>query len=107
MKALSPIIKPLVTEKASKAQEGKKYSFAVKRNASKKEIRKAVEEIYGVKVAEIRTMIMPKKTRVVRRGKQWTKRPVYKKAIVSLKEGKTIDPNNLKDSKDSKDSKKK
>ena len=99
MKTLSPIIKPIMTEKSSRMQEGKKYSFEIIRKASKTDVKKAVEELYGVKAESVRIMLVPQKVRLLGRGREWTKRPVYKKAIVTLKGDKSIDPNKLKESK--------
>ncbi len=86
--------KPLITEKASALSEKSgKYTFLVNNKANKVEIRKAIEKMYGVNVQEVNTLIMaskPKnrntKTAIVtgRKGK-------YKKAIVKLAEGDTID----------------
>lgn len=92
-----PIIQPIITEKSSRIQEGKRYTFLVKRTSSKIEIKQAIKEIYGVDAETIKTMILPSKVRMVGRGRALTKRPVYKKAIVTIKGNKSIDPNKLKD----------
>lgn len=96
MNKLFSIIKPVVTEKSTVAQEKAKYEFFVKGESSKTTIRKAFEEIYEVKVASIRTRVVPKKTRVVGKGHTWTKRPVAKRAIITVEKGKTIDINKIK-----------
>ena len=58
------LIKPLITEKAEVLSEGlNKYSFVVDRKANKVEIRKAVEEMYGVAVASVNTAVMPGKAK--------------------------------------------
>lgn len=79
------IFKPLVTEKATNLMEGNKYAFIVDKRANKIEIRKAVEELFGVKVDAVNTMnISGKPKRVgIHRGYK----PDRKKAIVTLKEG--------------------
>jgi len=96
MNKLFTLIKPIVTEKSTVAQEIGKYEYEVLRKADKTAIKKAFEELYGVKVIAIHTRIMPKKTRMLRRGVQWAKRPVKKRAIITVEKGKTIDPNKIK-----------
>ena len=86
--------KPLITEKASALSEkAGKYTFLVEKKANKVEMKKAVEKMYGVNVEEVNTSVMaskPKnrntKTRVIsgRKGS-------YKKAIVKVAKGETID----------------
>ncbi|MFH1218814.1 MAG: 50S ribosomal protein L23 [Candidatus Peregrinibacteria bacterium] len=95
MQALKTIIKPVITEKSSGVQADGKYIFNVRRDSNKKDVRKAIEETYGTEVKNIRMMILPKKTRLIKRGRLWTKRPVTKRAIVTLKGKKTIDPNKV------------
>jgi large subunit ribosomal protein L23 len=91
----SSIIQPIVTEKSSIVQSQGKYVFLVKNNATKVEIKNAIKAIYGVEVEKVATSILPKKTRLIRRGRELTKRPVLKKAIITLKGKKTIDPNKI------------
>lgn len=89
------IVKPLVTEKQTKISEkfGNRYGFVVLRAASKDEIKKAVEELYDVKVVKINTLIAPakRKSRYTKAGMIEGRVPSYKKAIVTLAEGQTID----------------
>ena len=88
------IIKPIVTEKMNLAGEKlNRYGFMVERTANKVEIKKAVEEMYNVQVADVNTMIVaPKlKQRWTRSGLLRGKTASYKKAVVTLKEGETID----------------
>ena len=88
------IIKPIVTEKMTAAGEKlTRYGFVVARNANKVEIKKAVEEMYNVQVTDVNTLIRAPKVK-----QRWTKsgllkgaQQAYKKAIVTLKEGETID----------------
>ncbi|MBU1151384.1 50S ribosomal protein L23 [Patescibacteria group bacterium] len=96
MKTFKTIIKAIMTEKSSRAQEKGKYTFMIKRDASKTDVKNAVKEIYGAEVATVRTALVPKKVRLVGRGKSLTKRSYHKKAIVTLKGGKTIDINKFK-----------
>ncbi len=87
---MSVIIKPVITEKLSRLQEEGKYTFEVAKNANKPEIKKAVEAAYpGVKVAKVNTAIMPSKPkgRYTRSGYQGGRTKVWKKAIVTIKEG--------------------
>ncbi|MFA6917244.1 MAG: 50S ribosomal protein L23 [Candidatus Gracilibacteria bacterium] len=99
MKDISPIIKSITTEKSSLAQANKRYTFLVRREATKIDIKKAIKELYNADVAKIQVSIMPKKTRLVGKGHMLTKRDKIKKATITIKGGKTIDPNKFKDSK--------
>lgn len=84
------IIRPLVTEKSTDFRTKEdKYAFRVDLDANKPEIKKAVEELFKVKVMEVHTMIMHGK--VKRMGRFEGKRPNWKKAIVSLKKGEKIE----------------
>tara|TARA_Y100001970_G_scaffold225130_1_gene277879 strand:+ start:20364 stop:20654 length:291 start_codon:yes stop_codon:yes gene_type:complete len=88
------LIRPIVTEKASSASElENRYSFEVKTGANKVEIKKAVEDFYGVTVKKVRTLnYKPKyKTKYTKTGVQFSKTNLVKKAIVSVSEGDTID----------------
>ena len=91
---MSIIIKPIVTEKMTQLGEDlNRYGFKVKKTANKIEIKKAVEEMYSVTVTEVNTMIVaPKKRmRYTRSGAIEGATSAYKKAVVTLKEGDTID----------------
>ena len=88
------IIKPIVTEKMNAAGEKlNRYGFRVVRTANKVEIKKAVEEMYNVQVVDVNTLIVaPKvKQRYTKSGLLRSAQQAYKKAIVTLKEGETID----------------
>ncbi len=76
------IRKPIITEKSMMEMENGKYTFAVDKNSNKIEIKKAVEEIFGVKVEKITTMNMRGKLK--RQGVHQGRRPSWKKAIVKL-----------------------
>ena len=80
------IKKPVITEKSMSLVEDNKYTFIVDMNANKIEIRKAVEELFNVKVDQVRTMHVKGKMRRVRN--KWGRTSERKKAIVTLKEGK-------------------
>lgn len=88
------LIKPIISEKAEILSEDLgKYSFIVHRKANKIEIRKAVEDMYNVQVESVNTMVMPAKVknRTTRSGILQGRVPAYKKAVVTLAEGDTID----------------
>ncbi|HOP65550.1 MAG TPA: 50S ribosomal protein L23 [Bacilli bacterium] len=84
------IIAPLITEKVSNlAKDGKTYVFKVSKKANKYEIKKAIEEAFGVKVAKVNTLITkPKDKRV---GKHTGQTKTFKKAIITLVDGQSID----------------
>jgi large subunit ribosomal protein L23 len=82
--------RPLVTEKSTIAREEQNIvTFAVDPHANKHEIRNAVETLFDVKVLEVRTMRMPRKSR--RLGRFVGRRPEWKKAIVRLAQGQKIE----------------
>lgn len=84
------IRRPLLTEKSNIAREEENIAtFAVDPRANKHEIRHAVEELFDVEVLEVRTMRQPRKKRRV--GKHMGYRPEWKKAIVRLAEGQSIE----------------
>ncbi len=83
-------IKTLVrTEKGTLLEAQRKYFFHVDRRATKIDIKKAVEEIYKVKVHSVHTMIAAGKPKMVRH--QWGYTTDWKKAVVTLKEGNKIE----------------
>ena len=84
------IIKPIISEKSMDQAADKKYTFKVSLDANKIEIKKAVEEIFGVKVEKVTTMRVLGK--IKRMGATSGKRADWKKAIVTLKpDSKTIE----------------
>lgn len=96
MNSYDLIRRPIITEKSMETyfdrqgNEIKKYTFEVPQSANKVEIKKAVEEVFGVTVAKVNTMnIMGKMKRM---GRYEGRRPSWKKAIVTLaKDSKTIE----------------
>jgi len=84
----------ILTEKSVQLQGQNKYTFKVAVNANKIEIRRAVETLFKVKVVSVNTMRMPGKAKMIRR-RGAPPRPLpareWKKAIVTLREGQTID----------------
>lgn len=83
------IIKPIITEKSSALiDKNLQYSFVVDARANKIEIKQAVEEIFGVKVVQVRTINVHRKAKRVQRYEGF--KSAYKKAIVRLAPGQTI-----------------
>ena len=84
MKTAYDIIKrPIITEQSMEAATFKKYTFEVAKDANKIEIAKAVEEIFGVKVAKVNTLNMQGKVKRMGRYPEG-RRPSWKKAMVTL-----------------------
>jgi len=83
------ILGPLVTEKSTQGSDNNQVTFKVSLDASKPEIKKAVESLFEVKVRQVNTIRMKGKTK--RFKGHLGKRSNWKKAIVSLAEGETID----------------
>ncbi len=84
------VIRPLVTERSTELGEDQNaYTFVVSKDANKIEIRQAVERLFSVKVAAVRTMNYRGKWRRV--GRSQGRRPAWKKAIVKLAAGERID----------------
>lgn len=88
------IIKPVITEKMTGMGENlNRYGFIVHKKANKLQIKKAVEDLYGVEVVSVNTMTYRGKTksRYTRTGIISGKTASYKKAIITVAEGETID----------------
>ncbi|MFA5088036.1 MAG: 50S ribosomal protein L23 [Candidatus Omnitrophota bacterium] len=84
------VIRTLIrTEKGSSLEPQRKYLFQVGRGANKIQIKKAVEELYNVKVQDVNTSICAGKSKRVRQESGYTSD--WKKAVVTLKEGSKID----------------
>ena len=85
------IIRPVITEKSMEAVADKKYVFEVAKSANKVEIRKAIEQIFGVKVAKVNTLNMQGKAKRLGRYPAG-RRASWKKAMVTLTaDSKTIE----------------
>ncbi|TET93225.1 50S ribosomal protein L23 [Candidatus Aerophobetes bacterium] len=84
------ILSPVVSEKGTQLLKDNKYLFKVSPTSGKVEIKKAVEELFKVKVDRVRTMWVKGK-RKKWRGRAIVKTANWKKAIVRLKEGETIE----------------
>lgn len=90
MKNLYQVLRrPLITEKTTSLKESQhSVCFEVHRDATKPEIKKAVESLFGVKVAEVRVANVHGK--VKRQGRYWGRRPDWKKAYVVLRKGEKM-----------------
>jgi large subunit ribosomal protein L23 len=89
MEARDILIKPLITEKSTELMAEGKYVFKVAKSANKIEIAKAVKDIFDVKVESVNTINVKGKTKRV--GRTVGKRADYKKAIVKLAAGESIE----------------
>ncbi len=86
---LDTIISPAITEKATSLSEFDKVVFKVHKGASKSSIKKSIEKIFKVNVIKVNTINFKTKTKLVRNKK--STKPGYKKAVVTLKKGQSID----------------
>ena len=94
MKLSEILIKPIVTEKSNKLTDARRiYAFRVNRKANKLEIKKAVEDFYGVSVVDVNTVVVPGKTKTkfTKAGFISGRKPAYKKAYITVAEGESID----------------
>ena len=89
MELLRVLKQPVISEKSFAMAEGGKYLFMVNPNATKTEITQAVEKAFKVHVLAVNTLIV--KGKVKKFGKTFGKRSDYKKAIVTIKSGETIE----------------
>lgn len=80
---------PVISEKGTKLEKEGKYLFKVFSNAKKNDIKKAVEDLYKIKVDKVNTITIPRKKKKLGRTEGW--KAGYKKAIVSLKKGEKIE----------------
>ncbi len=90
------IIKPIVTEKASRLGANKQYTFWVTQEATKIDVARAFKELYGEKPKSVNLINVGRKLRLIGRGRIMTKRPYMKKAIVRVDTKKGIDINKIK-----------
>ena len=86
---LDTIISPAITEKATSLSEFNKVVFKVHDGASKTTIKKNIEKIFKVNVVKINTINLKGKSKIVKNKKSY--KPGYKKAIITLKKGQSID----------------
>jgi large subunit ribosomal protein L23 len=88
------LVRPRITEKVNTQMENQgRYTFVVDKRANKLEIKKAVENYYNVSVTNVNTIVVPAKakSRFTKTGLVSGRKPSYKKAVVTLKEGDSID----------------
>jgi len=83
------LLAPVASEKSYSHIPERKYTFKVHKDAHKTQIRQAVEELFGVKVARVNVIKMQPKPK--RRGVTRGTKPGWKKAVVQLREGETIE----------------
>ena len=94
MKLSDVLIKPILSEKANKQSEKmNRYTFVVDRKANKLEIKKAIEQFYGVQVEDVNTTVMPSKLKAkyTKAGFIVGRKPAKKKAMVTVANGESID----------------
>jgi len=94
MRTSEVLIRPRITEKVNGQMEKlNRYTFVVDKRANKDEIKNAVEEFYSVKVSNVNTVVVPakSKSRFTKAGFVSGRKQGYKKAIVTLVDGDTID----------------
>lgn len=94
MKLSEVLMRPVLSEKVNRLTEKhNRYTFIVNRKANKLEIKKAVEQFYGIQVQEINTLVMPSKVkqRNTKAGLLTGRKSAKKKAVVTVAEGDTID----------------
>lgn len=84
------LLKPMLTEKCMKMKEGTNtFAFKIHPKANKIEVKRAVQKLFNVQVEDVRTMLVQGKTK--RMGRFEGRRPGWKKALVTLKQGETIE----------------
>ena len=88
-RAMNILKKPITTEKSTNLQQFNQYSFIVSKDSNSSEIKQAIEKIFKVKVIKINTSITRGKMKIFKGTSGYRKN--IKKAIVTLKEGNTID----------------
>ena len=86
---LDTIISPNITEKSTSLSEFNKVVFKVDKGANKESIKKSIEKIFKVNVISVNTLNIKGKTKLVKNKK--TYKPGYKKAVITLKKGQSID----------------
>ena len=94
MKLADVLVRPVITEKVNiQMERSGRYTFVVDKRANKLEVKQAVEEFYGVKVNDVNTIVVPGKNKIrfTKAGLLKGVKPSYKKAVVTLAEGDTID----------------
>ena len=85
------LLRPVITEKATAGEKGGKYKFFVTNRATKIEVKETFKKLYGLEVSKINMMRTAKKTRTGKSRKPVTKKPEYKKVIITTKSKKNVD----------------
>jgi large subunit ribosomal protein L23 len=94
MKPADILVRPVITEKVNlQMEKSSRYTFEVDKRANKLEVKKAIEEFYGVKVQHVNTIVVPakNKSRFTKAGLLRGRKSGYKKAVVTLAVGDSID----------------
>lgn len=91
MEAREVILKPVVSEKSYSLIDENAYTFVVRRDATKPQIREAIEEIWGVRVLKVNTVNRKGKARMSRYGFPQGRSPHTKRAVVKLAPGDSIE----------------
>ncbi|RQO31544.1 50S ribosomal protein L23 [Taibaiella sp. KBW10] len=94
MRLSEVLVRPVITEKVnSQMEKQNRYTFVVDKRSNKLEIKEAVQNFYNVKVGEVNTIVVPakNKSRFTKAGYVQGRKSAYKKAVVTLLDGETID----------------
>ena len=94
VKAIHPldvVLRPLITEKATRLISENKYAFEVRQQVNKVQIKEAVEKAFDVHVEDVHTMNVKGAMRRIGRTRRLVRTPSWKKAIVTLREGEKIE----------------
>lgn len=91
MRLSNILIRPIITEKSVNRAADNRYTFKVDLKASKDSIASELKRMYNVDAVDVRTMVVPGKQRRVLKTRLYTKTNKWKKAVVKVKEGQSID----------------
>lgn len=91
MKVSGSILKPIITEKSYAHAADGRFVFKVSVKATKGSIKNDIKKVYGVDVTDVRTTILPGKSSRIGRSRNFSQPTKWKKAVVILKEGQSID----------------
>lgn len=95
MNTPSVIIGPVITEKSTDQQAHGRYSFLIRPEANKIQVKQAIQDLYGITVSRVSIQTLPAKHRALGRGRTFRRRPNTKRAIVQTKDRKPLDINKL------------
>jgi large subunit ribosomal protein L23 len=91
MRLNNVVIKPLITEKSVNKASDNRYTFKVDLKASKHSVANEIKRMYNVDVIDVKTMVMPGKQRRILKTRLYSKTNNWKKAVVKVKDGQSID----------------